>query len=157
MSNTNTNIKNIFVFIFVFIFIFYPQISLAENSTDKDKGTVSIEKATNSIFNKIPKNFYKPFHSGIEWVENHRKNLNIYGEKEISKIKNLANDQNNNIHKETTTFNNNSLGDSKEVFKQVKYYIFFILVFIASHQLLFWSILFLIFFALVRSILRIVF
>ena len=154
---SNANIKNIFVFILFFVIIFCPKISLAEESRGAENGSVSVENATDSIFNKIPKNLYKPFHFGIEWVENHRKNLNIYAENEISKIKNLTNNKKSEVKNGDNIFSNNSLGDSKEVFNQVKYYIFLILAFIASHQLLFWAILFLIFFALARTILRILF
>lgn len=149
------NIKNIFVFIFIFSILFSPQISSAQNKENSKEGNVSGEKATNSIISKLPDSLYKPLEKGINIVEDERKNLSIYAEKEILKTKSFK-----PTEKEGDSdyiFTNNSLTDKDQVFNQVKYYLFFILGFIAGQQLLFWGIFFFLVFAIIRTILRIIF
>lgn len=151
-------IKNFPIFFFVIVFIFSPLTIFAEAKDTINNGNVSVEKAKDSIFNKVPEKLTLSIKKLIGSIENQRKNYNTYAEKEIAKIKDLTNEQKpKETENSNSTFTNPPLGSSEEVFRQVKYYLFWILAFITSHQILFWGILFVLFFAVIRTILRIIF
>lgn len=154
----NTNFRIILAYIFVAV-IAMPFFSYAQEKSAENSGNVSVEKATNSIFSRIPKFVTGPFIAVIDWAETERADLNIYAEKEILKarsipVKEETKSENNSTAQSLTNIN---LGSPLQVFAQVKFYIFWIIAFIASHQWLFWAILFLIFFALVRGVIKIIF